>query len=223
MTLVEGERIEGGSAAVAEISEITQAEIAAWIGGVINAPEVGLVEISLVNNPWTYRVMPELIPSEPSAADFESAHFIVREAMRFYGKPETATRRINALVRGKEVKHDDIMEVVRYVHGYVVKMKESAAEGSGHTFVDLLGVSDSTEAALSNGELAWQDRALCAETDPEAFFPEKGGSTREAKRVCRGCEVRSECLEYALEHDEKFGIWGGLSERERSRLRRGNG
>src|SRR5215472_6468427 len=47
---------------------------------------------------------------------------------------------------------------------------------------------------------SWQDRALCAQTDPEAFFPEKGGSTREAKRVCRGCEVRAECLEYALEH-----------------------
>ena len=40
----------------------------------------------------------------------------------------------------------------------------------------------------------WKDRALCAETDPEAFFPEKGGSTREAKRICIGCEVKGECL-----------------------------
>ena len=70
------------------------------------------------------------------------------------------------------------------------------------------------------GGLSWQDEALCAQTDPEAFFPEKGGSTREAKKVCRGCEVRAECLEYALEHDERFGIWGGLSERERRRLKR---
>ena len=67
----------------------------------------------------------------------------------------------------------------------------------------------------------WQDRALCAQTDPEAFFPEKGGSTREAKKICLGCEVRHECLDYALEHDERFGIWGGLSERERRRLKRG--
>lgn len=66
----------------------------------------------------------------------------------------------------------------------------------------------------------WQERALCAQTDPEAFFPEKGGSTREAKRICSGCEVRAECLEYALMHDERFGIWGGLSERERRRLKR---
>jgi WhiB family redox-sensing transcriptional regulator len=68
--------------------------------------------------------------------------------------------------------------------------------------------------------LAWQDRALCAQTDPEAFFPEKGGSTREAKKVCSGCEVRSECLDYALANDERFGIWGGLSERERRRLKK---
>jgi WhiB family redox-sensing transcriptional regulator len=72
-------------------------------------------------------------------------------------------------------------------------------------------------------EQDWQERALCAQTDPEAFFPEKGGSTREAKRICSGCEVRPECLEYALAHDERFGIWGGLSERERRRLRRAAG
>ena len=69
-------------------------------------------------------------------------------------------------------------------------------------------------------EQSWQERSLCAQTDPEAFFPEKGGSTREAKRICVGCEVRAECLEYALGNDERFGIWGGLSERERRRLKR---
>src|SRR6201990_1141844 len=66
-------------------------------------------------------------------------------------------------------------------------------------------------------ELGWQDQALCAQTDPEAFFPEKGGSTREAKRVCRSCEVRAECLEYALQHSIRDGIWGGMSERDRRR------
>lgn len=68
--------------------------------------------------------------------------------------------------------------------------------------------------------LAWQEESLCAQTDPEAFFPEKGGSTREAKRICVGCTVKAECLEYALAKDERFGIWGGLSERERRRLKR---
>ena len=66
----------------------------------------------------------------------------------------------------------------------------------------------------------WRLDALCAETDPEAFFPEKGGSTRDAKRVCFGCPVRAQCLEFSLSNDERFGIWGGLSERERRRLRR---
>lgn len=71
-----------------------------------------------------------------------------------------------------------------------------------------------------SAQLSWQEDALCAQTDPEAFFPEKGGSTRDAKRICVSCEVRAQCLEYALENDERFGIWGGLSERERRKLRR---
>jgi WhiB family transcriptional regulator, redox-sensing transcriptional regulator len=67
----------------------------------------------------------------------------------------------------------------------------------------------------------WADSALCAQTDPEVFFPEKGGITRPAKRICLGCPVRQECLDYALEHNERFGIWGGHSERERRRILRG--
>ena len=73
---------------------------------------------------------------------------------------------------------------------------------------------------VEDEEESWQDRALCSQTDPEAFFPEKGGSTREAKKICTGCEVKAECLEYALANDERFGIWGGLSERERRRIKR---
>lgn len=76
------------------------------------------------------------------------------------------------------------------------------------------------DAGDYEGELGWQADALCAQTDPEAFFPEKGGSTRDAKKVCAGCAVRVQCLDYALANDERFGIWGGLSERERRRLRK---
>jgi WhiB family redox-sensing transcriptional regulator len=70
-----------------------------------------------------------------------------------------------------------------------------------------------------DSQLAWQADSLCAQTDPEAFFPEKGGSTRDAKKICASCDVRGQCLEYALQNDERFGIWGGLSERERRKLR----
>ncbi|MER5706023.1 WhiB family transcriptional regulator [Streptomyces sp. NPDC002122] len=62
--------------------------------------------------------------------------------------------------------------------------------------------------------------AVCGQTDPEVFFPEKGGSTREAKLLCFSCEVRVDCLDWALDNDQRFGVWGGLSERERRRLRR---
>ena len=70
------------------------------------------------------------------------------------------------------------------------------------------------------GDHGWQDQANCLGVDPDLFFPERGASTREAKEVCRGCVVREECLEFALQNGEKFGIWGGLSERERRRIRR---
>jgi len=92
--------------------------------------------------------------------------------------------------------------------------------GVPYPTVDPFGEVVAALAEQDGEEQDWQERALCAQTDPEAFFPEKGGSTREAKRICSGCEVRAECLEYALAHDERFGIWGGLSERERRRLRR---
>ena len=90
-----------------------------------------------------------------------------------------------------------------------------ASEGfAGQGIAGLMGIGLEADAQ------SWQEQALCAETDPEAFFPEKGGSTREAKKICTGCEVKAQCLEYALANDERFGIWGGLSERERRRLRR---
>ena len=81
---------------------------------------------------------------------------------------------------------------------------------------ELLGDEENSDTA----PLAWQRDAVCSQTDPEAFFPEKGGSTRDAKRICAGCDVKAQCLEYALKNDERFGIWGGLSERERRKLKR---
>ena len=94
----------------------------------------------------------------------------------------------------------------------------------GDWFVDpvRLGVPGVRKATQPTEEdaLAWQGDALCAQTGPEAFFPEKGGSTREAKKICTSCEVKAQCLEYALQNDERFGIWGGLSERERRKVRK---
>lgn len=63
------------------------------------------------------------------------------------------------------------------------------------------------------------DGGVCAEIDPEAFYPERGQAGNKAKKVCiEMCDVTEECLEGALKRDEKFGVWGGLNEAERRRL-----
>ena len=69
----------------------------------------------------------------------------------------------------------------------------------------------------------WVERALCSQVDPELFYPldnDKGGASRQAKKVCTDCPVATACLEYALENNEQYGVWGGMSERERRNLRR---
>ena len=63
------------------------------------------------------------------------------------------------------------------------------------------------------------DRAACLTAEPETFFPDKGGTVIPAKTVCATCPVVDECLDYALTHRIQIGVWGGLSEQERRRLR----
>lgn len=90
-----------------------------------------------------------------------------------------------------------------------------------------------TGAPLLDGVLkppSWTEDALCAQIDTECFFPDKGGSTRDAKRICRRCPVRRECLEYALAMEAgdggvhtsygPFGIYGGLTPKQRRTLLR---
>jgi len=69
----------------------------------------------------------------------------------------------------------------------------------------------------------WKLKAACSKYDQDAWFPERGASTRAAKSICRQCDVQEECLEYAVNMGEKFGIWGGLSERERRAIRKKRG
>lgn len=76
--------------------------------------------------------------------------------------------------------------------------------------------------AVDGDDITWRHHALCRQVDAELFFPEKGGSNREAKRLCARCPVRTPCLEEALVNDESFGVWGGMSERERRQYRSRN-
>ena len=73
---------------------------------------------------------------------------------------------------------------------------------------------------LIGGMPSWTEEANCKGAEADLFFPERGASTRKAKAICRACSVQSKCLEYAIENSEKFGIWGGMSERERRRIKR---
>jgi WhiB family transcriptional regulator, redox-sensing transcriptional regulator len=74
------------------------------------------------------------------------------------------------------------------------------------SLVEALGLSDNH---------AWMARAACRGTNPDLFFPARGESTVEAKSICGGCAVRVQCAALAVTNHERFGIWGGLSERER--------
>ena len=66
----------------------------------------------------------------------------------------------------------------------------------------------------------WTTLASCRALDPELFFPETANDEDAAKAVCAGCPVRIACLEHALAASEPYGIWGGLTLRERRLLRR---
>lgn len=78
-----------------------------------------------------------------------------------------------------------------------------------------------TELLNSLGEVpSWQDLAACRGMDPEIFFPHRGTDTRAPKAICNRCPVRPDCLEFAMDNGERWGIWGGVSERGRREIRR---
>lgn len=66
----------------------------------------------------------------------------------------------------------------------------------------------------------WMADANCLGLDPDIFFPARGEVAAQVKTICRECDVQSECLAYALNNGEKHGIWGGMSERDRRKIRR---
>jgi WhiB family transcriptional regulator, redox-sensing transcriptional regulator len=88
---------------------------------------------------------------------------------------------------------------------------------AGNTSTAVLPLITSALADAALGE--WTERALCTQADPEIFFPPKGDPGTEAKQICASCPVREECLTYAIEADEKFGIWGGLNRAARLHVR----
>jgi WhiB family redox-sensing transcriptional regulator len=103
------------------------------------------------------------------------------------------------------------------------KKKETQQGGPvflGRTITKKVYSGQESEGRVDIDPLDWRKYSLCAQTNPEAFSPEKGGSSREAKKICASCDVVDHCLKYALDNDEDFGIWGGLSVRERRDLKK---
>jgi WhiB family redox-sensing transcriptional regulator len=68
----------------------------------------------------------------------------------------------------------------------------------------------------------WREDALCAQTGGDDHHPLDGdrAAAQRAKKICQACTVTAECLAWALEHDQRFGVWGGTTERERRDMRR---
>ncbi len=97
--------------------------------------------------------------------------------------------------------------------------KQAAARRKAWTGPHALSPEE-VEAYEELQELFEQTPPACRGASDEVFFPERGASTREAKALCKVCEVKPACLNYALVAKEKHGIWGGTSERQRRRLRR---
>jgi WhiB family redox-sensing transcriptional regulator len=113
-------------------------------------------------------------------------------------------------------RRTEVVKDVAYIAVTTTVPPQAKKEEGGRTKVSMEIIT----TLYGRQERSWQLQANCMGVDPDLFFPERGASTREAKEVCRGCVVREDCLEYALANGEKFGIWGGMSERERRRLRR---
>jgi WhiB family redox-sensing transcriptional regulator len=94
------------------------------------------------------------------------------------------------------------------------------AEDIPHTDRSEAGTrTDEADEHSSNWVTNWSAQAACRTTDPDEMFVQ-GAAQNRAKAVCTGCPVRTECLADALDNRVEFGVWGGMTERERRALLR---
>ncbi len=84
--------------------------------------------------------------------------------------------------------------------------------------LEILTHRDELDGEEINERFSWQDHANCREADQDLSFSRRGSLTRKARAMCAACIVKKECLEFALTKGERFGIWGGLSERQRRKI-----
>lgn len=104
----------------------------------------------------------------------------------------------------------------------IIELTSSIIKGSG-TIPSSRKPTNHQEVGLydfSDEEKEWRKHALCRGLDNNIFFPERGHSMLRAYAVCRGCPVRYECLEWAIETGDKWGIRGGFTPEERTKIRK---
>jgi len=98
---------------------------------------------------------------------------------------------------------------------------DDAPSDAGRPFVEWLMSPDAPQLEELDRHPAWQQRASCRGQPLDVFFPGENADYARARTICSGCPVRADCLEYALTPPiERFGFWGGATERERQRMRR---
>lgn len=75
---------------------------------------------------------------------------------------------------------------------------------------------------INTRDTSWYSQAICASTDPEAWVPDHPdpAHTRMLKRICNSCPVQTQCAAYAIANNFSHGIWGGLTPRERTQMRK---
>ncbi|SKD93945.1 transcriptional regulator [Mycobacteroides abscessus subsp. massiliense] len=103
-----------------------------------------------------------------------------------------------------------------HAYTYVVGLESNPlGNGFGCHEVEILG----TLQGIYVGDLGWQDQAACKGMPTDWWFPEQGASRecKRAKAICHNCPVRTQCLEYAVSHQEQWGLWGELSLKDRRR------
>ena len=153
------------------------------------------------------RIM-EKLADQPVAELWDNCHATYQRALMLrIAHPTASLAEIAAVQRiSKDTYSARLRRAFRYAAKFDTQLNGQEAM-SVETLINQLAASEQ-----------WMVDAICPTTSPDDFFPNKGESTKEAKRICLGCPVRAECLSYALRNDERFGVWGGLSERERRAL-----
>lgn len=163
---------------------------------------------------------------------YKTSNVTIADLSRAYGIAESTVRHHIAHA-GAQRDKTIAQTTVAAIHAAGITGNESAAAIGKRLGISAVTVREHLDRAGINRRKndgpfmrpalpdAWKAEALCAETDPEIFFPEKGGSTKRARDVCAECPVRAACLEYAIANREPDGVWGGLTPRKRQELIRG--